>query len=115
MTCHKNDSVKNVKDMVGFVKAAQAKVAAKDKVVADLLDQTFVLLQKAIKEQKLSKESIEAAKFNYAKASYYKEYVHGNRGATPGGKVAHNPELSHKYLDQAADLLRETQKLLQAN
>ncbi|MFR5428652.1 MAG: ammonia-forming cytochrome c nitrite reductase subunit c552 [Parasutterella excrementihominis] len=115
LTCHKNDSVKNVKDMVGFVKAAQAKVAAKDKVVADLLDQTFVLLQKAIKEQKLSKESIEAAKFNYAKASYYKEYVHGNRGATPGGKVAHNPELSHKYLDQAADLLRETQKLLQAN
>lgn len=110
--CHTNDKVKNVRDMVNFVRNAQQQVAQKDKAVADKLDETFVMLQKAITEGKLSKETLEKAKFGYARASFYKEFVYGNRGATPGEKVAHNPEKARQYLDTALSILSDTQQLL---
>lgn len=112
MTCHKNETVKTPKDMIDFVKAAQQKVALKDKAVADKLDETFELLKKAIEENKLPAESLEKAKFNYARASYFKKFVYGNRGATPGEKVAHNPQKHHDYLDQAIVILDEVQQSL---
>lgn len=115
LTCHKNDEVKNVGDMVKFVKDAQGRLAERDKAVAEKLDETFPLLKTAIEAKKLSPEILDQARLNYAMAAYYKEYVYGNRGATPGKKVAHNPTYAQKYLDKACKLLEETQQMLKTN
>lgn len=112
LTCHKSENVQKVADMVNYVRRAQKDLAAKDKAVADKLDETFPILQQAIKEKKLSEDVLNQARLNYATASFYKEYVYGNRGATPGEKVAHNPKMSREYLDRAVTILDETQKML---
>ena len=112
LTCHKSDSVKNVRDMVNFTRKAQKDLAGKDQVVADKLDEVFPLLRTAILEQKLPAQTLDQARMNYATAAYYKEYVYGNRGATPGKKVAHNPEYAKRYLEKAADLLDRTKEML---
>jgi len=113
LSCHKTESIKTVGDMANFVRAAQKKLGEKDIAVAKALDKTFELLKKAAETKGFDKARLEKAKLNYATASYYKEYVYGNRGATPGEKVAHNPELAPKYLEKALSLLEETDKLLQ--
>ncbi len=112
LSCHTDGRVKNVRDMVNFVRRAQQDVAAKDRAVADKLDETFVLLKQRIEAGSTDASRIEAAKLGYAKASFYKEYVYGNRGATPGEKVAHNPQKCREYLDTALKILDETQALL---
>ena len=112
LSCHKSEKVKNIPDMVRFVEAAQSRAAELDKAVADKLDETFVMLKDAITAKKLSEDTLAKARFGYARASYFKEYVYGNRGATPGGKVAHNPELMKKYLEDALRIIDETQALL---
>ncbi len=110
--CHTSDKVKTVKDMVAYVRNAQKSVAEKDAAVAKKQDETFDLLKVAIEGKKLDEKAINEAKFKYAVAAYYKEFVYGNRGATPGEKVAHNPEKNRRYLEKALSVLDEAQTIL---
>lgn len=112
LTCHTNDKVKTVKDMTDYVRAAQADIAKRDAIVAEKLDQTFDRLKAAITSGKVDAKVIETAKRNYATASYYKEFIYGNRGATPGEKVAHNPQMNRELLEKAAKLLDDTMAML---
>lgn len=113
LSCHKSERVKDIRDMVGFVRNAQARLAEKDRIVAEKLDRTYGLLREAIDSKRVDEKRLDRARFEYARASYYKEYVYGNRGATPGEKVAHNPELAGKYLEQAARILDDIPALLE--
>ncbi|KTE91548.1 ammonia-forming cytochrome c nitrite reductase subunit c552 [Desulfitobacterium hafniense] len=112
LSCHSSQGLETVKDMYNYVRNAQAELAEKDAAVADKLDETYGYIEAAVKGGTVSNEVLDKARFNYAVAAYYKEYVYGNRGATPGEKVAHNPKMSHKYLERAIALLDETIEML---
>jgi len=45
----------------------------------------------------LDEKAINEAKFKYAVAAYYKEFVYGNRGATPGERETLRDEESDRW------------------
>lgn len=111
LTCHKNQGIETPEDMVQMVRDAQADLAALDAELCDKQDECFEVLKNAIVNETKSEEVLDQARYNYAVAIFYKEYVFG--GAEKAGeKVAHNPEMCTEYLERAIALLDDTMTML---
>lgn len=111
LDCHKNQGIETQEDMVQFVRDKQQELADRDAEVAAKQDEVYEILRTAILSGDFDEETLDEARYDYAAAAYYKEYVF-NEAEKAGEKVAHNPDMSFKYLDTAMALLEDAVALL---
>lgn len=112
LTCHESQGVKSTDEMVEYVHAAQNEFADAKAEVDAMLETLEGKLLAAIEDGSLDQATLNKARDDYNRATYYvsyaASYVHGRDGV----KIAHNPEGMMSYVQQAKKMAEDSLTLL---
>lgn len=104
LTCHASQGISDAEGMREFIVEAEEELAALEQTFLDKEAQLYDLIVAAASDESFDQDVLDDARYSYAVADFYYRYAQGSTEEL-GQTVAHNPEMTRSYVEQATVMI----------